>query len=113
MAALKVGMRVRVVGVEQAFYAAAAAVGHEGIIVRRSVGHIDPLYVWIVDVPTCPMNCAMSSQLIKPSEFFFRSCDLAPLTDPKADAFLESLKKLKFAPRILTEEELQNVKATA
>lgn len=34
---------------------------------------------------------------------------LRPLTDPRADVFLESLKKLGDEPLILTDEELQSV----
>ena len=92
MAKFKVGDRVRVIGAEKNSYALARAIGHEGIIVSADPPHSDPDYIWVVDVPSLPHWSPFKD--LPDTQYFARSCDIAPLTPPAADAWAtEQVKK--------------------
>lgn len=79
MATFKVGQRVRIIGARK---------GWERIIGRETVileGPID----WFGDIG---YKTGVSEELRVPGH---HAAHLAPLTDPKADAFLERIRKLK------------------
>ena len=95
MANFKVGQRVRVIA-NHGDKVGDMIVGHEGMLVRRKSEWWcgDRCFpVWIVSVPTAPFSDPLSN--LRPDEWACMDEELAPLTDPKADAFLESIRKLK------------------
>jgi hypothetical protein len=91
MATFKVGQRVKVVSVEGAITQAdLEALGKEGVIVALGpvrcggiLSSIDREY-----------NVRLEGVSVTPN-YGFDACHLAPLTDPKADAFIERIKNLK------------------
>ena len=87
----RVGQRVRVVGMAPGAVdeSRGRMIGAEGVIARRS--H-DPRWEWIVDLPT--VRGFVTTRLAA-TEWHADSCMLVPLTDPKADAFIENIKRLK------------------
>lgn len=82
----KVGQRVRVVHAIET-----KLIGLEGVIVRFDDLPPKPESCWIVRLP---VSFSAPGRLAD-DEWCFRPCDIAPLTDPKAEAFLESIKRLK------------------
>lgn len=95
MATFKVGQRVRVVA------PISDVCGAEGVIVRAwptpAAGRYDDRRAgasWNVHIHGNPCG-----------QLRFFDDELAPLTDPKADQFIESLKKLANEPLVLTPEE--------
>lgn len=89
MATFKVGQRVRIVALHPYTGPRAVAVGMTGTVIAHNPDYPVAggwITEWAVDVDE------VSSQM---GGFHFRACDLAPLTDPKADAFLESIRKLQ------------------
>lgn len=86
----KIGQRVRFVGgptkAGRRFYDEAKAVGLEGVITRA--GNI---FDWVVRYD----SLYYPGGTLLPNEGFADSCQLAPLTDPKADEFMERIKNLK------------------
>ena len=85
MAAFRIGQRVRIVSAtppEGNKY-----IGMQGVIVGPYWGGRD----WVVEFGRFmhqPTN-------LPPSQGCFFTHDLAPLTDPKADQFIENIKRLK------------------
>jgi hypothetical protein len=83
MAKFKVGQRVRVIG----HFGGSRIprekrwIGHEGTIIARPWHGILSGWNWYLD--------------LNGFRYYFHDAELAPLTDPKADAFLESIRKLK------------------
>ena len=84
MATFKVGQRVRIV--QHIFVPQAGgkaypdAVGREATILRLC---LQRPFDWVIQIDNIP------------GEALAQNAELAPLTDPGADAFIESLKKLK------------------
>src|SRR5690348_13368307 len=90
MATFKVGQRVRIVhDTTNRFIGMTAIITH-----ARPFG----AYEWAILVDgyrsNCEINRAVGGAIGADSD------DLAPLTDPRADAFIESIKKLAREPRI-------------
>lgn len=87
MANFKVGQRVRVVKTHM--HSIPWLIGKEGTILRATTEHggWGPAE-WAVRVDGTPWDYML-----------FLSCHLAPLTDPKADEFIEKLKKLGNEPQ--------------
>ena len=82
MATFKVGQRVKVIAISPGDWGTKCRVGDEGIVVA----------------PRYPMKfghewCVYIERLQHEYEFY--SYELAPLTDPKADEFIERIKKMK------------------
>lgn len=101
MATFKIQQRVRLVSHvcnDGCWSKDAPPIGAEGCIVR--VGHVLNSYrfEWVVDFPLHPTNPAGHDEALRPSEYLMDSSMLAPLTDPKADEFIERIKKLKPEP---------------
>jgi hypothetical protein len=97
MATFKAGQRVRVVAIH--------IPGIDAHLVRPAVGMVGTVMsIWerrvnvLVTLDSGPLNAEG-----KPI-WFFASSELAPLTDPKADEFIEGLKKLTYvepeAPKV-------------
>ena len=95
----KVGQRVRIVGCITRNHR--QIVGQEGVIVRRSVIAGD----WIVNIPAVHSCRPRNDDDLPP--FHYRSPPeyLVPLTDPLAEQFIESLKKLAREPQPLQTEK--------
>lgn len=93
MATFKVGQRVKA----NATCAAEALIGLEGVIV--AVGR---KYPWIVSFPYSGRGLGSVPNGItgSPNHWGMHEYELSPLTDPGADAFLASLKKLGREPVI-------------
>ena len=99
MAAFKVGDKVRIVSDIDAQGAIVehANVGMEAVILAR--GPAGGGWDWHLYVPNAPdVPRSPSDDLHEQKHHFADSCQLAPLTDPKADSFIESLKKLAREP---------------
>lgn len=94
MATFKVGQRVRITDISNRDLCpnfAADVIGRHGVIEEERPSG-DYFNRWVVRYYGPP---ARDANEFGPNRAAFRSCDLAPLTDPKADEFIESLKKLK------------------
>ena len=89
MAQFHVGQRVRVI-VHQKAGTGADPFGHEGVIV--SGGNIIWEYLVRLPIETLP------SGGFPVNEWLFQAHELVPLTDPAADRFIESIKKLGREP---------------
>lgn len=99
MATLKVGMRVRIVGVDRHDSNAVRTLGHTGTI-THAFRHG---YQWAVEVDDVPA----------PGEYAFwayHTHQLAPLTDPRAEEFIAKLKKLGNEPVPLTPKQMEEVR---
>lgn len=89
MAKFHVGQRVRVI-VHALSASGADAYLHEGVVTSCD-GSRWP-YLVRLPVETLPVGG------VPANEWFFRADELAPLTDPSADRFIESIKKLGREP---------------
>ncbi len=88
MATFKVGDKVRVVRSDFARWS--YLVGMEGVVVRPG-----SYWDWIVSIPGAPRLETLSDL---GDAFGFYSHELAPLTDPGADAYIERVKSWKPEP---------------
>jgi hypothetical protein len=96
MATFKVGQRVRVI----AHYGDEPApkggwIGREGIVIARRWRGIFSGWRWYLNLGGF--------------EWYFHDAELAPLTDPKADEFIEAVKKWKPEPEIVAPKQPVNV----
>lgn len=108
MATFKVGQRVRIIGLspdDERYPGLKPLLGAEGVILRASNRIIGN---WIVDVPTVSFP-AQTPQGLPPTQFSIASERLRPLTDPKADEFIERVKKWKPEPEIVAPKQPVNV----
>ena len=103
MATLKVGMRVRVIGGETAHGREATILGPWEWPEMPRLGDWRHGASWHVSVDG---RGSQSPDGIPYRKF---SDELAPLTDPGSDAFIERLKKLGKEPVVLTPAELERV----
>lgn len=95
MAIFRVGDRVRKVNNGHRKAQVLVPLGAEGVIVGWDP---DGTFEWMVEYPDAPKPPF-------PWKYHFADSEmLAPLTDPKADAFLESLKRLGREPLVPTKE---------
>lgn len=87
MATFKVGQRVKKIAHDpERMHRMLVPVGASGVILAASSWHPD---AWVVDFPGCASTDPYWVN------FHLMSFQIAPLTDPKADAFLESIRKMK------------------
>lgn len=95
MATFKVGDRVRVAWLHQHSRPSRVRLGMTGTIVATDGGLMPSGWraEWRVVLDQIKSDFSFDGA------FFFQSAHLAPLTDPKADAFIEGLKKLACEPQ--------------
>lgn len=107
MATFKVGQRVRVINPERGWESMS---GLQGIVTSTDpsnfVRSLKPPYDYGVT-----LDRAVETFTGPSASFKFYAWELAPLTDPKADAFIEKLKKLGSEPLPLTPAELDRIMA--
>lgn len=101
MASFKVGQRVRIVsaqGWDSGVPTTPSPVGLEGIVVEVGAG------AWEYGVEIHALRHNPTD--FAPNVWGFDTHNLAPLTDPAADQFIERMKKLGSEPVVLTPKQL-------
>ena len=105
MATFKVGQRVRIVGVAVAY----EVLGREAVVIgapeTRSHHITHERYTGY------PLSIAgIGERDVNGIRYVFRPANLAPLTDPSADQFIERIKKLVREPITMHPDEIEEVR---
>ncbi len=102
MAQFRVGQRVKFINVptNNGLMGGGAPIGGEGTVSR--LAEKGSCWDWVCHFPNCP---APANGNLGADEYYADSCQLAPLTDPGSDAFMERIRKLGDEPINTVEKE--------